>query len=112
MSYKLTSLYGIPHGHAVAICLPEVWASMQTPDAVCNDPRGMGHLEQVLSDLPLTRDGFCDLLRALEMESPTAQDKAGDLEILAGSVNPVRLKNNPVSLDTTTLKAMYERIVR
>ena len=28
MSYKLTSLYGLPHGHAVAMCLPEVWEYM------------------------------------------------------------------------------------
>ena len=24
-SYKITSLYGLPHGHAVAVCLPEIW---------------------------------------------------------------------------------------
>ncbi|MBR1766792.1 MAG: phosphonoacetaldehyde reductase, partial [Bacteroidales bacterium] len=28
MSYKLSSLYGVPHGHAVALCLPEVWLYM------------------------------------------------------------------------------------
>lgn len=110
MSYKLTSLYGIPHGHAVAICLPEVWDAML--DAVCTDPRGTEHLNRVLSDLPITPVQFRDLLCALEMEYPAAQDKAQDLNVLAGSVNPVRLKNNPVLLDTETLKAMYERIVR
>ena len=25
MSYKVTSLYYLPHGHAVAVCLPEIW---------------------------------------------------------------------------------------
>ena len=28
MSYKITSMYEIPHGHAVALCLPEVWIMM------------------------------------------------------------------------------------
>lgn len=27
-SYKLTSLFGLPHGHAVALCLPEIWEFM------------------------------------------------------------------------------------
>ncbi len=112
MSYKLTSLYGIPHGHAVAVCLPEVWASMLTADAVCTDSRGMEHLQQVLSDLPLNLDQFRDLLRALDLEYPVFRDRASELDILAGSVNPIRLKNNPVLLDTAALRAMYERIVR
>ena len=25
MSYKITSLYGLPHGYAVALCLPKIW---------------------------------------------------------------------------------------
>ena len=29
MSYQLTSLYHLPHGHAVAVCLPHVWRYMQ-----------------------------------------------------------------------------------
>ena len=28
MSYKITSLYGFPHGHAVAVCLPVIWKYM------------------------------------------------------------------------------------
>ena len=29
MSYKLTSLYGIPHGRAVFMCLPSIWKLME-----------------------------------------------------------------------------------
>ena len=29
MSYKITSLYGAAHGHAVALCLPVVWRRLQ-----------------------------------------------------------------------------------
>lgn len=28
MSYKLTSLYGIAHGHAVALCMPFAWETL------------------------------------------------------------------------------------
>ena len=28
MSYKITSLFKLPHGHAVAVCLPEIWKYM------------------------------------------------------------------------------------
>ena len=31
MSYKLTSLYGIAHGHAVAICISKLWEYMLEP---------------------------------------------------------------------------------
>lgn len=112
MSYQLTSLYGIPHGHAVAVCLPEVWAAMETAEAVCTDSRGMSHLQQVLSALPLTCEEFRSLLRALDMPYPVSQNRIQDLEILSHSVNPIRLKNNPVLLNTAALRAMYERIVQ
>ena len=102
MSYKLTSLYGIPHGHAVALCLPEVWAEM----------KDVPELQEVFSAFPVDGDWFCHLMAELDMGAPAAGDRAQELEILADSVNPLRLKNNPVPLDRDTLKAMYERILR
>lgn len=112
MSYKLTSLYGLPHGHAVALCLPLVWEHMLTHLEDCTDSRGPGHLAKTLSQLPVDVEWFRALLRELEMPCPEARDREREPELLAASVNPVRLKNNPVSLDTNTLKAMYERILR
>ena len=44
MSYKLTSLYEIAHGHAVALCLPPVWEYMIKNSDKCIDPRGEKHL--------------------------------------------------------------------
>lgn len=102
MSYKLTSLYGIPHGHAVALCLPEVWKAML--DAA--------HLQSVFAALPVDVNWFRQLLEDMEMEKLNPRDRGAELEILADSVNPVRLKNNPVPFSRDTLKAMYERIVQ
>lgn len=53
MSYKVTSLYHLPHGHAVAVCLPEIWTYMLAHPDQCIDPRG-GYLchQDFLSDCP------------------------------------------------------------
>jgi len=111
MSYKLTSLYGIPHGHAVAISLPDVWEYMLKDDVLCNDPRGISHLNKVFSEIPIDIKWFRDLLTALDITYPVSKNKAADIDILINSVNPVRLKNNPVFLDKDTIKSIYERIV-
>ena len=39
------------------------------------------------------------------------QNKQEDLDILFTSVNPLRLKNNPIELDEDIIKRIYERIV-
>ena len=102
MSYKLTSLYGIPHGHAVGLCLPEVWAEMADDEK----------LQDTFRDFPVDLPWLCDLLHQLEIEQPVSSNRDTDLEILADSVNPLRLKNNPVAFSRDTLKAMYERILK
>lgn len=102
MSYKLTSLYGIPHGHAVGLCLPEVWTEMTDAE----------QLQKVFEALPVDLGWIRQLLADLGMEYPVSQNREQEIEILTASVNPVRLKNNPVMLGKETLKAMYERIVQ
>ena len=113
MSYKLTSLYGIAHGHAVACCLPEVWEYIAGYTDKCVDPRGSAYLRSVLAEISSCLDltGFQALLKELRMMPPVSGSKKTDLELLARSVNPGRLRNNPVALDHETLYGMYERIV-
>lgn len=121
MSYKLTSLYGLPHGHAVAICLPEVWEYMLDHVDDCIDGRGIGYLLNTFADIARTlgcerpADAIAkirELLAALDMNYPISKNRKQDLETLTQSVNPIRLKNNPVALDSVALRALYERIVR
>jgi len=102
MSYKLTSLYGIPHGHAVGLCLPEVWAEMK------DEPK----LQHIFAAFPVDLAWVRQLLKNLGMEYPASRNREQELDILTASVNPVRLKNNPVMLEKDTLRAMYERIVQ
>lgn len=113
MSYKLTSLYGIPHGHAVAICLPEVWQYMLEHIDNCIDIRGVQYFSDIMNQLSkmIDIDYFKYMMKKMEMFCPCANDKEKDLDILTQAVNPVRLKNNPVTLEPEVLKDMYRRIL-
>ena len=101
MSYKLTSLYGIPHGHAVALSMEQVWASM------LDNP----NLQNIFRELPVDLNWFRSLVEHMKLEHPVCANKNRDLEILTASVNPLRLRNNPVAFTSEALRAMYERIV-
>lgn len=94
MCYKITSLYGFAHGHAAALCLPEVWKANKTT-------------------IPgITVEDFVELFDSLELAHPVSKDKEKDIETLVASVNLQRLGNNPVELDRNTIKEMYARIVK
>lgn len=94
MSYKLTSIYKISHGHACAICLPEVWKINK-------------------SIIPnITIDDFISLLDELKIWKPVSKKKHEDIQILVKSVNLERLSNNPVLLNKEQIKKMYERILQ
>lgn len=121
MSYKLTSLYRIAHGHATALCLPEVWEYMVQNINQCVDIRGEAYLRRAFSDIaqalgcqsvPNAIEKFRERIEKWEMQYPTAEDYGKELKQLCDSVNPVRLKNNPVPLDSNAICRLYERIVK
>ena len=113
MSYKITSIYKFPHGHAVAVCMPEVWEYILQHMDACIDPRGVQYLNVTMNEISekLSLVYYNTMLQTLKMSRPEFKDKDEEIEILAESVNPVRLKNNPVELCTEVLKDMYGRIV-
>ena len=120
MSYKLTSLYSLPHGHAVALCLPHVWRYMVDNIDKCKDPRGSDYLGSVFQNIAKQMhctnatqaiDKFSDMLRLMDMRTPTSDNRRHDIDTLTNEVNPVRLKNNPINLDQDTVKSIYEMIV-
>lgn len=136
MCYKLTSLFGIAHGHAAALCVVRLWPYMLEHLEDCLDPRGRGYLEQVFSGLAQvfgcgTAQGeaglsgsspeqqavqkFHGMLEELglfvlkdRMEGQTEEY----LEQLVPSVNLTRLRNNPVKLDGAALRDLYTEILR
>lgn len=118
MSYKITSLYHIAHGHAVAVCIPHVWEYMSHNTELCKDPRGRAHLEFVFDQIneafgcESTQESiqvFLDLYyRICGFEKLMLRAKS-DLDIFVTSVNAVRLKNNPVPLDEAAIRSIYKK---
>lgn len=104
MSYKLTSLFGISHGHAAALCNAGLWQFMAASDAVKDLSEVIG--EKTFRELLI--DG--ELIYPLKDASDADFDST--LELLTHSVNPVRLKNFPVPLPEDVIRTIYRRILR
>lgn len=120
MSYKLSSLYGLPHGHAVAICLPRIWEYMIAHMDQVVDVRGESYLSRAFSDISSAMGAenvkeaiscFSEMLSVLGLSHPVSENKEFDLEVLTHSVNPVRLKNNPIRLSLSAIRGLYASII-
>lgn len=118
MSYKLTSLFGISHGHAVALCNSGLVRYMVSNTEKCSDKRGAEYLKGVFEELAeiFGVNSACELPDAIQrfvddmnFFIPKASD--GQTDILANSVNPVRLKNNPVEVNVTAAYKIYKDIL-
>lgn len=119
-SYKITSLYKLPHGHAVAVGLPRIWKYMLDNPEKCIDSRDTDYLANVFSDIAKSIGGdtpveaidlFVSLLQEMDIQDPIGTDRETELKILSESVNPIRLKNNPIEFDFEAINSLYEKIV-
>jgi alcohol dehydrogenase class IV len=120
-SYKITSLYKLPHGHAVAVCLPEIWGYMVDHMDKCIDKRGQDYLKNIFNDIAKAMGVekaseaiiiFRDMMTQMKLMNPIAMKREEELSVLSTSVNPVRLKNNPIALDNVTIVNLYNVIVK
>ncbi len=113
MSYKITTLYGLAHGHAVAVCLKEVWPYLKNNENKSIDIRGIEYFRKIMNDIDnlSSYDWFLDFYHQLELPQPKTKNKDKDLNLLVHSVNYERLKNTPVQVNNLILKEMYERII-
>ncbi len=112
MCYKLTSIFGISHGHAAGLCVQELWPWMQSHMDRCIDPRGKVYLQQVFERIEclVSAEKFQNIVNSLELEVPHLTKT--DFEILKSSVNRQRLKNNPVELTDMDLDCLYHKIMK
>ncbi len=119
MSYKITSLYGISHGHAVAICLPHVWKYIIKHVDDCCDPRGINYLNKSLQELndlfgcEETEQGvkkFNVIYKKLHLETPEVHS-LNNIDELTEAVNILRLSNTPVTMDKDCIYKMYKKIL-
>lgn len=120
MSYKITSLYGLPHGHAVALCLPVIWEYMIGNMDKCVDKRGKDYLLSIFKQIAHTIGAntpteaislFQKLMKLMKLEKPVSNNKELDVQIFTSSVNPTRLKNNPIELLDNIILNMYNAIL-
>ncbi|NLB91053.1 MAG: phosphonoacetaldehyde reductase [Clostridiales bacterium] len=114
MSYQLTTLFGLPHGHAVALSLPGVWRYMYHHVDKTHDPRGSEYLLQVFNEIATTMGQttvdqaiayFESFLKELDIKRPPINEH--QLDQLVASVNIQRLKNTPIMLSNEVLYALY-----
>jgi len=116
MCYKITTIYGFPHGQSVAIGLPRVWKYMLSHPEKCTDKRGAEYLFGVFDDIARSlgydsaesaAEGFEKMLEMLGIGYPEESDKEARAHEFADSVNVERLGNNPVALDNDALYSLY-----
>lgn len=121
LSYKLTSQWGIPHGHAVALFLPEVWRynHLSSRNEISSRISFEDHQERMQSLLQLIGQheidsalkAFREKVSALGLTSRLSKTiplTPDNIRLLADSVNAERLANNPGLLTSESL----EEIVR
>lgn len=118
MSYKLTSLYRIAHGHAVALCDAVLFPFMIANTDKCVDQRGEGYLKGVFDSIAEAMgcatpeeacDKFISTVSSLGLKAPELQ-REDDIALLRDSVNVTRLRNHPISLSKETLEELYKQI--
>ncbi|MDY6246875.1 MAG: phosphonoacetaldehyde reductase [Succinivibrio sp.] len=120
MSYKLTTVYNIPHGQAVALCLSQIWPYMfdyvSSNSVHSNSKENMMVIFSKIAkamncNLPeeaISR--FQLLVKELELSVPKVNTTV-DYEVLSSSVNTERLKNNPVVLSKDVIKSLYQKVM-
>ena len=116
MSYKITSLYHLSHGHAVAVLLPYVWEFMFNN---IDKSDNKDNLEMAFNDLNKIFDSknsketiekIFNIYNNLNIQYKGIIKKE-DIDILTSSVNVERLNNNPIYLNKEDIKSIYLKLV-
>lgn len=122
MSYAMTTHFGVPHGMAVALSLgPMLAYNAGVTEADCIDPRGAEHVRQRITGILDLLGGDIEharttietliadvggILRLSDMGA-TSDDSLG---LLAKSVNPERISNNPRAMDQLAIETLLTSI--
>ncbi len=110
MSYKLTSLYHVPHGQAVAVCLPGVWEYL-IKHANCKIKNYLPSLGErlLLLDKLFCGDAISVFSMLLKKYNLTVNYDL-NTDLLSNSVNSTRLKNFPVAIGKNDIQAIYSNL--
>lgn len=100
LSYKITSKYGIPHGHAVALSIAGLFE--QNVEVMSQEQQGI--LLQAIGIHKIDiRSYFHNLMTEIGLEDNLAKLGVSDLDEIVDSVNLQRLSNNPKNLSRDDL---------
>lgn len=116
MSYKITSMYGAAHGHAVGACMKVLWKWMlEQYDVPSIDEKLKQAYECItkafgVNDIQDAYEMYVKLFgeMALVIEGKVTDEQ---MDTLVSSVNVQRLSNHPVELTKDNLREMYEQIM-
>ena len=123
VSYPLTSYFGVPHGHAVALIMPSFLEfNSLVSEGDCSDDRGVGFVMKRMSEIfsimgvkdgTEAKEKFSDLLNNI-LKKTRLRDfgiDRKDLEmLLKESFTPNRMNNNPRRVSKEGLRKILEDI--
>ena len=101
ISYKITSDYGIPHGHAVALTIAKLFEKNVATGS-------FDELKELVTNEPIKY--FKKLFEQIELEYDFAKLRITDINSIVQNVNIERLSNNPVKLTKEDIKMFFEKI--
>ena len=87
----------------------------------CIDKRGVNYVKEIFEVIAMAmgvkspKDAIAtlrEMMNELALANPESTSREQEISLLTTSVNPVRLKNNPVAIDTATARALYEIMIR
>jgi len=123
VSYPMTSIYGIPHGHAVALTIPSFMEfNSDVSESDCNDRRGVEFVNNTMQELckamghadaPGAKEGFIELMTNIGVETRLGKMKIheNDIEVIVkNGFTADRMKNNPRKVDRKDLERILEDI--
>ena len=119
-SYAFSSYHDIPHGHAVWMTLPAIFATHISADpASVQDPRGPKHVRDVIDQIATilgipsadqSEHHLKAFMSSLGVEPDMRKLGADELEhrkFLSQQVNAERLGNNPISLSQADIGRIF-----
>lgn len=124
ISYPITSYFGVPHGHAVALTLPSMLVyNSKVSEADLSDPRGVQFVKNILnqlvsilgtSNIHNAKETLLDLMRQIGLETRLSKlgiESTQDIDLIVkNGFTPNRVKNNPRVLTEAQLRKILEDI--
>ena len=123
ISYPITSFFKIPHGHAVALTMPElIMFNSEITEKDCNDKRGKSFVKKQLKeiinligckDATDAKETLTNLMKKIDVETKLSKlniDKEGIKLIIEKGFTPDRMNNNPRKVTKESLLKILEVI--